>query len=386
MHDFDIDGLDFSNAIGRIIPNEQQTMLINAAILPMDVALDSWNKWKNYRNFNSEKYKSANNLSDIYDILDDGCQRLLPIIFRNLESSGDYQILLIKSYYKHIWVKNQQALAIVSNIITDLKILNVDCIVLKGLAIIIGYYKDPGLRVSGDYDLLIPHSQKDFVINYFKEKWKVDLSFFEKLQVDEFHALNLKLPNGLEIDVHWNLNYEDGLANNTNILFENAVEKVASNKKIYKILSPTYQIFHNITHGISISRNYTIRWITDCVIINKHETIDWKAVSDLCLQYNYKLPFAIACKVLPSFGIKIPSAIVNDVSTWSFTKNELDFYNLIAGYKGKKDSWYNKIVGTYFYKKAMYNQFRKGKTKQLFMVWYLKSFILAVAIWLKKRL
>jgi hypothetical protein len=90
--------------------------------------------------------------------------------------------------------------------------------------------------------------------------------------------------------------------------------------------------------------------------------------------------------VLPSFGIKIPSAIVNDVSTWSFTKNELDFYNLIAGYKGKKDSWYNKIVGTYFYKKAMYNQFRKGKTKQLFMVWYLKSFILAVAIWLKKRL
>ena len=361
-------------------------MLINAAIKPKEVALEQWQQWKLFRNINSQVITNGEHLPAIYDVLDDGCQRLLPLIFRNLEHSNDYHALLLKSYYKHIWVKNQQALATVYTIISDFKNLNIDCIVLKGLAMTIGYYKDAGLRVSGDYDLLIPYNKKQLIIDYFKHKWNINLTVFEKLQSLEFHAINVKLTNGIEIDIHWNLNYENGLNNNTDVLFNNAVIKEAGNKKIYKILSPSYQIFHSIIHGISISKNYSIRWITDCIIINKHETIDWKSVSDLCLQYNYKLPFAIVCKVLPQYEISIPQEIIETVSHWSFTKNELKFYNLIADYKGKRDSWYNKIVGTYFYKKAMYNQFRKGNTNDLFIVWYLKSFILAVAIWLKKRL
>lgn len=386
MYDISIKGLYFDNATGRIIPNYEQSLLINAAIKPTEDAFKSWQTWKSYRKLISKTEFEERTLADIYDILDGGSQRLLPLIFRNLEKTGDTDILLLKSYYKNIWVKNQQAMATLNVLINDLKKINIECVVLKGLAMVIGYYKDAGLRVTGDYDVLIPYSNKKRVVDYFKYKWNVKLGFLEACQSKEFHAASFKLQNGLEFDVHWHLNYENAFLNTTDIFFNASVDKTTKQGFSCKILAPTHLIFHTIVHGISLSNINAIRWITDCVVIDKHETIDWQAVSELCIQYNYKLPFAIACKVLPSFGINIPIAITSDVATWSFTKNELAFYNLIASYKGKQDSWYNKIVGTYYYKKAMYNQFRKGNTKQVFMVWYLKSFILAVAIWLKKRL
>jgi hypothetical protein len=376
-----ISGLNFENAIGRIIPNYEQTLLIDAAILPEKVALIKWCEWKE-----SKGLVNIISAANIYDILDNGCVRLLPLIFRNLEYSGDADVLLLKSNYKYHWVKNQKAIVAIQKILSDFSALDIDFVLLKGLSVLLAYYKDVGVRVTGDYDILIPESQKEKVFQYFESQWQVKLTYLEYLQTKEFHAANFKLPQGVDIDVHWHLNYENGLGNNGDIFLQNAVSKQHQSGFNYTILAPTHLIFHTIIHGVSLSNINAIRWITDCVIIDKYETIDWQAVGDLCSQYNYKLPFAIACKVLPSFGINIPIAITSDVATWSFTKNEIAFYNLIASYKGKKDSWYNKIVGNYHYKKAMYNQFRKGKTKQIFMVWFLKSFILALAIWLKKRL
>lgn len=378
---FNISGLNFENAVGRIIPNYEQTLLIGAAILPENEALIKWLEWKE-----SKGFTGAISAANIYDILDEGSIRLLPLIFRNLEHSNDKEILLLKSNYKYHWVKNQKAIIAIQKVLTDFTTLGIDYVLLKGLSVLLAYYKDIGVRVTGDYDILIPKSQKEQALQYFESQWQTKLTYLERLQTKEFHAANFKLPQGVDIDVHWHLNYENGLGNNGNFFLQNAVNKQHQSGLNYKILAPTHLIFHTIVHGISLSNINAIRWITDCVIIDKHETIDWQAVSELCIQYNYKLPFAIACKVLPSFGINIPIAITSKVATWSFTKNELAFYNLIASYKGKQDSWYNKIVGTYYYKKAMYNQFRRGNTKQVFMVWYLKSFILAVAIWLKKRL
>lgn len=381
IYELNISGLHFEQTTGRIIPNYEQTLLIEAAILPEQKALLKWQAWKQFRGLSGTI--SARN---IYDILDDGCVRLLPLTFRNLEHSGDTDVLLLKSNYKYHWVKNQKAVVTIQKILMDFSALGIDYVLLKGLSVLLAYYKDMGVRVTGDYDLLIPKSQKEKALQYFEQQWLLKLTYLEQLQTKEFHAANFKLPQGVDIDIHWHLNYENGLGSDSHFFLKNAMEKKSHFGFRYKILAPTHLIFHTIVHGVSLSNINAIRWITDCVVIDKHETIDWQAVSELCVQYNYKLPFAIACKVLPSFGINIPSSILYDVSTWSFTKNELDFYNLIAGYKGKKDSWYNKIVGTYYYKKAMYNQFRKGHTNELFIVWYLKSFILAVAIWLKKRL
>jgi len=376
-----ISGLDFDNAIGRIIPNHEQTLLISAAILPEKEALYKWHEWKKLRGLNGTTVTA-----DIYDVLDDGCVRLLPLIFRNLEQSSDRDILLLKSNYKYHWVKNQKAIITIQKVLNDFTALGIDYVLLKGLSVLLAYYKDIGVRVTGDYDILIPESQKTNVIQYFESQWLVKLSYLEQLQTKEFHAANFKLPQGVDVDVHWHLNYENGLGNNGDFFLQNAITKKHASGLHYKILAPSNLIFHTIIHGISLSNINAIRWITDCIVIDKNETIDWNAVAQLSIEYNYKLPFAIACKVLPTFGINIPSAVITDVETWSFSQNELTFYNLVAGYKGKKDTWYNKIVGTYYYKKAMYNQFRRGNTKQLFMVWYLKSFILAVAIWLKKRL
>jgi hypothetical protein len=376
-----ISGLNFENAVSRIIPNHEQSLLISAAILPEKEAFIKWCEWKDCKHLTSNI-----SAADIYDILDDGSVRLLPLIFRNLEHSGDKDILLLKSNYKYHWVKNQKAIITIQKVLDDFTTLSIDYVLLKGLSVLLAYYKDVGVRVTGDYDILIPESQKERVVQYFKSQWQIKITYLEYLQTKEFHAVNFKLPQGVDIDVHWHLNYENGLGNNGNFFIQNAVYKKHQSGLKYKILPPAHLVFHTIIHGISLSNINAIRWITDCVIIDKHETIDWQAVSELCIQYNYKLPFAIACKVLPSFGINIPITVTSHVTTWSFTKKEIVFYNLIASYKGKKDSWYNKIVGTYYYKKAMYNQFRKGNTKQVFMVWYLKSFILAVAIWLRKRL
>jgi hypothetical protein len=381
IYNINIPNLNFGSAVGRIVPNYEQTLLIFAATLPEQKAFVKWQEWKIFRAL-KKNISGAN----IYDILDDGSKRLLPLIFRNLEQSGDADVLLLKSNYKYHWVKNQKALVTINKILAHFKVLDIDAILLKGLSVLLAYYKDMGVRVTGDYDILVPIAQKDKVVKYFLDYWQVKVLVLEQLQNKEYHALNFKLPQGIDIDIHWNLNYENGLGNDTKWFFKNSIEKQTTSGFIFKILSPTHLVFHTIIHGISLSNINAIRWITDCFIINKNEIIDWKAVQDLCLQYNYKLPFAIACKVLPNFGIIIPSALVEDVGKWSFTKNEIYFYNLVASYKGKNDTWYNKIIGNYFYKKAMFNQFRKGKTTDVFLIWYLKSFTLAIAIWLKKRL
>src|SRR5690606_31894031 len=78
---------------------------------------------------------------------------LLPLVYRNLKEESHP---LCKSTYRHTWLSNQifwtKTLPILQNLLNaGIKKI----VLLKGMAMILHHYRDFGVRVIGDIDILI---------------------------------------------------------------------------------------------------------------------------------------------------------------------------------------------------------------------------------------
>lgn len=177
--------MDYVDPAERLWPSPQQEWLLRACLLRGQPAIDAWEHWRR---------------NTVFDDLDWHSQRLVPLLYRNLADQGvrDPALNSYKGIYRRTWYLNQLNRRPVTALLKQLHALGVRPLLLKGAALIEHYYRDPGLRPMGDFDVLVPEAQAEAVL--------ARLAAWGWQPVDDYvryHSRDYQNAAGQRIDLHW---------------------------------------------------------------------------------------------------------------------------------------------------------------------------------------
>ena len=143
--------MEWSDTVRRILsicwPTPNQELLLRAALLDDAQAIPAWEQWQQTVDFTEIDHRS---------------QKLLPLVYHNLtrlDVSGPL-IERSKGYYRLTWYKNHLQFHHMAVVLHDLHQAGIPTLLLKGAAMAVYYYRDPGLRPMEDFDLLVPWHQR----------------------------------------------------------------------------------------------------------------------------------------------------------------------------------------------------------------------------------
>jgi Uncharacterised nucleotidyltransferase len=275
-----------SQRIGNSWPNNAQQWLLQACLYSGESAQNAWKQWCELVDFEQLDYASY---------------MLLPLLSRNpalLSKLQDPIFDRCKGIYRRTWVENQLAWKKLLPILSRLRDAGVDKIlVMKGMAMIVQYYRDFGIRVMGDIDIMISKEHLPLVASLLQSwGWQTSplpIDFTDPNQLALRRSVNFVHDMKLNIDLHWGL-----IAESTPLLDRNALEYAQpidiEGLRLY-IPSPTDLFLQACVHGLKQSSVPLIRWVADAVtILNCAEKeIDWPRLAlqakETCLRYQLHL-------------------------------------------------------------------------------------------------
>ena len=141
-------------------PTRNQELLLRAALLDGELALEAWNEWR--RNVN-------------IDVIDYGSHRMVPQLYRNLQRLGVKDPLMerLKGVYRYYLYKNEILMHRIADLLAAFEDAGIQTMVLKGAALIPLYYKESGLRPMLDADVLVHTQQAELAMELLTRlRWK----------------------------------------------------------------------------------------------------------------------------------------------------------------------------------------------------------------------
>lgn len=248
--------------------------------------------------------------------------RMLPLVYRNLRAAGvdEAEIPpLLKEMYRSTWIRTRVLLAEVQRTVESLQSAGIDTLLLKGAALVLGYYRDPGARPMSDFDILVRREDVDAAVQLLGERgWRPLFPVNERSR-RVMHAVGFKRGDAT-CDLHWWVLWEsrDESANQS---FWS--ESVAIDGGSLRTLRPEHQLLHVILHG---TRRFeeSQRWIADAMIVLRECTasFDWTFFVRAVEQHAAAFPVGEALEYLSDpLGAVIPAQVIRDlqkrrVSRW----------------------------------------------------------------------
>ena len=287
------------NSVGRVGPSVRHQKLLNV-VLDRD-PISAWNEWRRQGDIQTLDYAEY---------------RLLPLVYRRLRQHHiqDPDLDRLKGVYRHTWSKNKVHLFFAKELLAFFQENQIDALVLKGAALSLGYYRDLGLRLMADIDILVPLHQAGKALSLMerlgyspKDYPRCRLRDKEKFRTAGAHGQSFLAEGRPEVDLHWYLAREccrvdDGLG-----FWERSIQIEFQGMKV-RTLDPTDHLFHICLHGSKWADPAPIRWITDAAIILEQSVIDWTRIlrhtqtyqvirfmqdSFSCLSQSFHLPIPI---------------------------------------------------------------------------------------------
>lgn len=265
-------------------PTLMQTLLLQAALFSDDRGLKAWEKWSRQVDF---------------DKIDPASYKLLPLLSRNpcLQTLQDPLFEKCKGIYQQVWLTNQLTWNRIKSFLCEIPQID-KIILLKGIAMILHYYKDFGVRILGDIDILIAKSEAPLVYTHLAhEGWHSHaLSSFDitnESHLSRWHAVNFSHPKGLHLDLHWSFIEENVTELNESVL--------KNSELFYKNLyvpNATHLLIQICVHGIKPSPEPLIRWIADAITLLRHAKIDWEHLLELAKQNHLRILLSLALTYL----------------------------------------------------------------------------------------
>jgi Uncharacterised nucleotidyltransferase len=236
--------------------------------------------------------------------LDAGSVRLLPSLYLRLNEAGiDHPWLAImRGWYRRSLYRNRLIIHRGLDLVQMLESRGVPTLLLKGCPLIALYYKDPGSRPMGDFDLLIDESH---------DRGEVETILAEggqaRLRSRSLHADTYVDRDGFEYDLHWYLVPELAVAGQSHALWTRARDVVIEGRRL-RTLGSEDHLFHAIVHGMRISDVPPMRWIVDVATITSRaaaagEPIDWLSVAEQAERAATAVPLARGLGFLLDSGI-----------------------------------------------------------------------------------
>jgi hypothetical protein len=310
-------------------PTETQLLLLKAALLSGDEAIDAWHRWVGSVDLES---------------LDEGSNRLLPLLSYNLDRLGlrTPHSDRLRGYRRQTWFRNQLQIKTFESILTSLRQIGLDSVILKGIPLAFLFYPDSSIRPLYDIDVLVHRQEALRAIALLVEQgwrtadWRIARRMQRFFRPDDARAavpdatLQRRIlqgesiafadRSGMQVDLHWNVLHYRAWPGADNDFWSGAVDREIGNLRA-RILCPTDCLLHVLEHGSRWNYVPPIRWVADAMMILSGEPIDWQRLVRLA-QKN-QLVFALygMLDLLKShFDAPIPSEVMEQLlaspTTW----------------------------------------------------------------------
>jgi hypothetical protein len=222
--------------------------------------------------------RAADSLSSILtaDSLDPTVSGLFALLYRRWPSVESELIMEGRKVYLTLWRQNHERMQRLADLVVEFQKLGIDCLVLKGAALVLRYYRDLGVRGMRDFDVLVSGQDLEAAIVRLQQLgYSADGDYPRRAilrQTRVGHAWQFSA-NGQSCDLHWRPLVRCYSPEVTR-MFRNSAEITPLGNTTVAVLSPTDQLFHVCAHGLQWDWNPPIRWIADALTILR-EPIDW---------------------------------------------------------------------------------------------------------------
>lgn len=296
-------------------PTPAQELLLRAALLQGEHALESWNEWR--RNVN-------------IDVIDYGSHRMVPQLYRNLQRHGVKDPLMdrLKGVYRYYLYKNEILMHRIGSLLAAFEEARIETMVLKGAALIQLYYRESGLRPMLDADVLVhPHQTEQAMQLLTRLQWKPFRYLQPRNRIPIVHSTPFEDNGGRQVDLHWHLFWECFNASDDDDYWENAVPIQVGGAQTLA-LSATDQLLHTCWHGARWNEVPPIRWVADAMTIlgASAAEIDWASLLKKAQKHRIVLPVRDSLEYLKKkFDAPVPDSVLE--SLWAVRVSKLEREN-----------------------------------------------------------
>ncbi len=192
-------------------------------------------------------------------------RRLLPLVCRNLSRLGHPRDPYLIRAYAESLAFNTRALGALGRAIDTLHGASIPSLALKGCALLLGHYRDHGIRPMSDIDLLVPGGRISAALDALERSgWRGDPE--RRWLAGSMHAGTLSDGSGTTLDLHRYATYEARYDEANEWFFADSEPLEVEGGKT-RVMGPSDQLLHTIVHGLRWSIAPSDIWIADAATI-----------------------------------------------------------------------------------------------------------------------
>jgi hypothetical protein len=344
-----------TDSTGGCWPTPLQELLLKATLLKTNVALQAWEEWHGQAGL---------------ETLDNGSYRLLPLTYRNLQSLGyqDPVLMKLKGISRRAWCENHLVFRRMAPVLAELHHAGISTLLLKGAALTLLHYQDFGVRPMQDLDILVPEERAlDAVALLESQGWtrgtlpavKLGEFFLSYRQSADF----TREPQE-RIDLHWHVMFQ-ACHREADQLFWEASVPVEFEGIATRALCPTDQLVHACVHGVAWNDIPPLRWVADACCVLESSAIDWQRLLMIAATCQVVPPLRDALRYLVNtVSASVPAEVLQKLESMPVTPTEqleYQFYLKQLGTPGMRQtvqalypqycrtvqgkSWFTRLVG-----------------------------------------
>ena len=280
---------------GTLWPTDEQRLLLAAGLLPGERAEVAFRAWRSRIDPDGEF--GWNTL------------RLLPLVYQNLHAQRvtDSLMARLKGMYRRAWCETHQLFHQTAPVVARLA-QECEVLLLKGVPLVLSYYRNYALRPMADLDIWIRRSQRSRAIEILQAEGYV---MTEDLSDDAMrfrHAIDFVRPGGGCIDLHWHVLYEAAEDRFDDAIWRRS-EPIEFQGIPLRQPDPTTMLVNVILHGVRWNEESPVRWIPDALTVLRVRgaEIDWSRLVSEAQSWKVTYRLGLGLKYLrDAFEAAIP--------------------------------------------------------------------------------
>ncbi len=182
---------------------------------------------------------------------------------------------------RRVWGSNQMRMFRAAEIHAALETAGIESLFLKGLALL-RLYPAEATRLMHDIDVLVHRSDFDEAMGVLASLgWEASFPITDATRRYD-HAATLVNGAGDELDLHWRL-APGSFSDAASLSPWDSSQTIPIAGRSISVLSPTYQLYHTISHGLEWAKAASLQWIPDAsfLVNSAGDAVDWEQLLSL---------------------------------------------------------------------------------------------------------
>lgn len=245
----------------------------------------------------------------IWDKLDFGSRRLLPLLYQKIVDTGIRSLTLTRLervFYQSLLRGLIQESAAMQPLLR-FKSEGIQVIVLKGFALRQQIYEiGNATRPINDLDLLILKTDFELVHDLLRSTHLTPEFIVNRNYNLSYRKEALFKGPKIDFDIHWRI-LELASGPNFDEMLWNETEPISVRGDTFTALNHEASLFHSIAHSVSWNSVKNLTWIIDSIKLIESEKVNWDKFAQLCRLSGWQRPVLNRLAFLELFtSFKIP--------------------------------------------------------------------------------